>query len=193
MTRAPRRILATAATLALLAATASAAAGSDTTVSFEVQAAAGGLSISQAAATATLSSNTFSAGSASTASGTLPETTVTDVRGTVAAPWTVTVSSAAAFSDGSGNTVALTNARVYNNVADLTALQTSLSAALTGMTVSGGEYSGGTSNLSSSYTLLAGNTTLGNGSVDFTPAVSVTVPAATPAGTYTTTVSVAVS
>lgn len=186
-----RRILAATATLAVLAVPAT-AVGADTTVSFEVTAAAGGLSISQAAATADLGTEEFSAGAGSI-SGTLPETTVTDVRGTLLAGWTVTVSSAAPFENGDGDTIPLSNVHVYNDVASVGALTTALGGVLSGMTLSGGEFNVGANDLSSPYTLLSGVSTLGNGSVDFTATVDVTIPAATPIGTYETVISQTVS
>ena len=61
------------------------------------------------------------------------------------------------------------------------------------MVVTGGELTAGTSDLATPYTLVTGTTTLGNGSVTYTPAMDVTVPAGTPAGTYTGTVTQTVS
>jgi hypothetical protein len=125
-----------------------------------------------------------------TLTDTLPTVTVTDKRGQVLAGWTLTVAGEDFVSTtNAGHKVTASNVRIYNNVADATALTTALGGALSGMTVTGGAFTGTTSSLAAPYTLLAGTTTLGNGSVVITPTAAVTIPAGTQAGTYTGTVS----
>jgi hypothetical protein len=178
------------------------ATASDTTVTFTVAASGSGLSVSQAASTATLQSGgsnpAFDALNAGAVTGSLPATTVTDQRGTLAGTWTVTVSGTNFVNGASSSvTVGRSNARVYLDAANLSGLTTTLGGALNGMTLTAAELTAGTNNLGANggagYTLISGSTTLGNGSVTYTPAMSVTVPAATPAGTYTATVTQTVS
>ena len=128
----------------------------------------------------------FDAVNGDTVSGDLPATTVNDERGTLLGAWTVSVQSDGDWENQSDNsvTVAATNARVYLDAADLTALTTALTGTLDGMVLTGAELNVGTNNLGSAYTLIAGTTTLGDGSVTYTPAIDITVPAGTPAGTY---------
>ena len=178
------------------------ATASDTTVSFTVAASGSGLSVSQAGGTASLASGgsnpVFDALSAGAVTGSLPATTVTDRRGTLLGAWTVTVSGTN-FVNGSDASVTVprSNARVYLDAANLAGLTTTLGGALSGMTLTSAELTAGTNNLGSNagagYTLIAGTSALGNGSVTYTPAMQVTVPAATPAGTYTATVTQTVS
>ncbi|MFP5310328.1 MAG: hypothetical protein ACLGIR_12220 [Actinomycetes bacterium] len=178
------------------------ATASDTTVSFTVAASGSGLSVSQAGGTASLASGgsnpVFDALAAGTVTGSLPATTVTDQRGTLLGAWTVNVSGTD-FVNGADATVtvARSNARVYLDAANLAGLTTTLGGALSGMTLTSAELTAGTNNLGSNagagYTLIAGTTAVGNGSVTYTPAMQVTVPAATPAGTYTATVTQTVS
>lgn len=190
-----RRPIAVAVVVAALAVAApvTASAG-DTSVSFTVNAAAGGLSISQASGSAALSSATFNASGASTVTGNLPDTTVTDQRGSLAAAWTVSVSGTDfVHASTPSQVVGKANARVYLDAANLAGLTTMLGANLAGMTVTSFESNVGTSNLATSYTLVAGTTTLGDGSVTYTPRMDVNVPAGTPAGTYGATVTQTVS
>ncbi|CAN5316888.1 hypothetical protein BH23ACT9_BH23ACT9_05900 [soil metagenome] len=163
----------------------------DTEVQFTVTANTAGLSVATAAGPTTVGGAPLFSPTAGTITGTLPTVTVTDARGTLLAGWTLAVVGEA-FVSGT-NSVAATNARVYNDVADATALTTALGSALDGMTLTGGEFTVGTKSLAASYTLLAGTTPTGNGSVAFTPTIDVTIPALTPVGTYSATVSYTVS
>lgn len=187
-----------ALTVAGMLAVPAAATGADTTVSFTV-AASGALAVSQAASTATLTDGggalSFDALSDGTVSGTLPATTVTDDRGTPLGGWTVAVVATGDWENSADDsiTVGAENARAYFDVASASALTTALGGALSGMAVTGGEFNVGTSDLATSYTLLSGTTTLGNGSVTFSPAIDITVPAGTPAGTYSAVVRQTVS
>lgn len=180
-----RMTLAALGALALLGAPAAATA-SDTTTSFTV-AASGSLAISQGSSTANAGSASYSAGSSTSVTGTLPSTTITDSRGTPGASWSVKVKAMGAFVHGvdSGITVPASAGRVYMDAANPTAMATALGGSLSGMTLTGGAYTDtGAENLGTEYTLVSGTTTLGNGSVTYTPGVKVTIPAATPAGTY---------
>lgn len=194
MRKITRSILATTAVAGLLAlpvAGASADGTSDTTVTFTVDAAgATALTISQASASSDLGSAAFSAASLTSGddavSGTLPATTVTDARGQLLGGWSVDV-----VADGdwenqadSSVTVPATGARAYFNAGDLTELTSTLSGTLAGMTITGAELVAGTSNLATSYELVAGTTTTGDGDVTYTPAIEIEVPEGTPAGTY---------
>jgi hypothetical protein len=126
-------------------------------------------------------------------SGSLHPTTITDTRGTLLAPWTVTVSSTGFTGSGTaaGQTFAPGNATMYldavSTLANVVALATGglipTSAALqvTPVTLSSG---GGT--------LLAGTTT-GSGNITYTPDININIPAATVAGTYTGAVTQTVS
>lgn len=169
------------------------ATAEDVEVQFTVETNNAGLSVSSAAASAAVddggSNPLFDALSNASFSDALPSVTVTDERGTLLAGWSLSVSGEdfVNTSDGS-QTVAASNARVYNNFADASALTTALGGLLSGMTVTGGEYNAGGNDLSAPYTLLSGATPLGDGSVQVTPTMDVTVPAGTPAGTYTATV-----
>lgn len=175
-----------------------AATAGDTSVSFTVASAPGAaLSISHDAASATLTDGGAALGFSltdGTVSGQLPATTVTDQRGTLAGAWAVSVSGTDFVNDGdAGVTVGAANGRAYLDAADLTTLTGALGAGLDGMLLTGAELAAGTSDLGTPYTLVAGTTTLGNGSITYTPAMDVTVPAGTPAGTYTATVTQTVS
>jgi hypothetical protein len=127
-----------------------------------------------------------------TASGSMNPTTVTDTRGAIAAAWGVTVSSTGFVGSGTaaGQSLAPGNAQMYVNVLDLTTLvglatgglvPTSVALVATPVTLS----SGGVS-------LLSGLTT-GSGTITYTPAIKVTIPASTVAGTYTAAVTQTVS
>jgi hypothetical protein len=175
-----------------------AAVAADDSVSFTVTAAGAGLSLSAAGTTSTIDSGgsdpVFDALSSGTVTGNLNAVTVTDARGTLLGSWTVTVSGTSWINGSDATvTVAASNGRAYLDAADLTALTTALGGSLTGMTLTSAELTAGTSNLGTPYTLVAGTTALGNGEVTYTPAISVTVPANTPAGTYTATVTQTVS
>ncbi len=194
-----RRIAAATGAAAMLAAmTATGAVAADTEVTFVVLASGSGLSIGQSSSTASIddggSDPTFDPASAGSVSGDLPTTTVTDVRGTLAAAWTVSVvGEAFANATDGAVTVAATNSHAYIDVADAPALVTLLGGALDGMLITGGEFNVGVNDLGSSYTLLSGTTTLGDGSVAFTPAIDVTIPSGTPAGSYSATITQTVS
>lgn len=186
-------VLAATASLTVALGAGTAAAG-DTSTSFTVAVNSSGLSITHAATSSTLSGATFSA-AAGEVSGTLPATTVTDERGALLGQWTVQVSGTD-FTHAADSTVgvARANARVFLDAVDLTALTTTLAAGtLEGMTVTGAELTAGTNNLSSTYTLIQGTTDTGTGKVTYVPAMKVTLPANTPAGTYTATVTQTVS
>lgn len=194
-----RRLAATAVAASFLAmGMGGMAQASDTEVSFTVDANTSGLSISQSGSTATLldgvSNPIFNAAGAETVSGTLPTTTVTDVRGTLAGAWTVTVSGEdwVHQTDGS-QTIDQSNGHVYLDAATLGALTTALGGALDGMILTSAELNVGVNDLTSSYTLMAGTTTLGDGSVDFTPTIDVTIPSGSVAGVYSATVTQTVS
>lgn len=174
-----------------------AATASDTSVSFTVAANGAGLSIAQSTSSATLDDGGAALGFSltdGTVSGSLPATTVTDERGELGGAWTVTVSGSDFANDAdAGVTVAAASGRAYLDAADLTTLTGSLGAALQGMVLTGAELTAGTSDLGTAYTMIAGTTTLGNGSITYTPAMDVAVPGGTPAGTYTATVTQTVS
>jgi hypothetical protein len=165
----------------------------DTEVQFTVTASSSALSVTVGSGTATVESGSnavVDALTGDTLTDTLPTVTVTDQRGQLLAGWTLTVAGEDFVSTtNAGHKVTASNVRIYNNVADATALTTALGGALSGMTVTGGAFTGTTSSLAAPYTLLAGTTTLGNGSVVITPTAAVTIPAGTQAGTYTGTVS----
>lgn len=197
-----RATLAATAVVGLLAVP-TVATAVDTTVSFTV-ASSGSLAVSQTTNTATLDNGgsdlDFNALLPGTVSGGLPALTITDDRGTLAAAWTVSVGIQA---DGDGDrefdnttdtsvSVDGSNAHVYIDVADLPTLVTDLAAS--GFVPTGVELVAGLNRLGGApYTLIAGTTTLGNGSTTITPVMAVTVPAATPAGTYTATVQQTIS
>lgn len=183
--RTARHVLAVAATAALLGVPVAATA-SDTTVTFEVEAASGALSVSQAGGTATLAADGggvlgFSAGDAGTVVGDLPETTVTDGRGDLLGVWAVQVAADGPFTHTTdpSETIPQANGRVFLDVADATAV----GGLLGGMVVSSGAFQGTGGDLSAPYTLIEGTTAL-TGSVTYVPRIEVQVPAGTPVGTY---------
>ncbi len=192
-----RRTIASA-TLGALALTTFAAVPSgaaDTEVQFTVLADSSALSVAVDAASATVEGTgpllVDLAGGASL-SDTLPNVTLTDGRGQIGAGWTMNVVGENFVSTtDAGDTVAATNARIYNNVLNPTALTAGFATGvLNNMAVLGGEFSVGTNNLSTSYALLSGTSTgLASGSVTITPTIDITIPAGTQAGTYTGTVS----
>lgn len=190
-----RRTAAAAAVAALAASVAIAqpASAGDITVTATVTAAEGASALYVAhEGSADLGPTTFSPDTAKTVIANLPTTRVTDQRGTLAAGWTVAVSGTdlkhGDFANN-GESIPASNARVYLNITDLSSLE----GLLSGMTVSGAEYLATGNNLSSSYMLIEGTTNLGNGWVDYTPTMNLTVPSGTPVGTYTTTVTQTVS
>lgn len=175
------------------------AAAEDTEVSFTIT--GDGLQLTQAANSTTLGGGggvTLDFGEDMTVSGTLPQTTVTDARGELDAAWDVQVGAVDPFTNVDGDSVALSNAHVYLDATDLTDLTTNvLDGALTGMTVADAELTAGTNTLASAYSLINGTTSdLGLGeapNIVYTPTIDVMVPAGTPVGTYTTTVTQTVS
>ncbi len=189
MRRTLRTTLAATAVVGLLAIPVAGANANSNSVSFTV-ATSSTLSVANSNGAVTLqdggSNPMFDVLNANSVSGSLPATTVTDERGTLAGAWTVSVASDGAWENQADTsvTVAASNARVYLNAADLSTLSTALDAVTGGMVLTGAELTAGTNNLGSSYTLLSGTTTLGNGSLTYTPAIDITIPAATPAGTY---------
>lgn len=193
-----RRTAAVAAVVALAAsmAVAQPADAEDVDVTVSVTAdGASALFVTHATDPVTLGSTAFDTNLPSTVTGILPTTTVTDERGQLLAPWTVQVSGLDLVhtTDGS-HSIGASNARVYMDAADLTGVTNNLIGALSGMTVTGAEYNVDTGNdLSTPYTLIEGTTELGNGSLDYTPTMDVEVPASTPAGDYTGTVTQTVS
>ena len=127
------------------------------------------------------------------ATGSLHPTTVTDTRGQLLAPWTVTVSSTGFSGSGSaaGQSFSAGNATLYldtvSTLANVIALATggllptSFASQAVPVTLSSG---GGT--------LLAGTTT-GSGAITYTPDIHISIPANTVAGTYTGAVTQTVS
>ncbi len=193
-----RRTAAAAAVAALAASVAVAqpADAGDVGVTVTVTAADGAsaLYVTHATDPVTLGSTTFDTATSSTVSANLPLATVTDERGQLLAPWTVQVSGTnLGHTSDATHSIAATNARVYMDAADLAGVTSTLLGTVTGMTVTGAEYNTGTNNLSSPYTLIEGTTDLGNGSLEYTPTMDVVVPANTPAGDYTGTVTQTVS
>lgn len=200
MRKLTRSLLASTAVVGLLVLPVAGAVGADNTVTFTVDAAAGSnLSIANGGGSVGLDDGganpVFDATNPGSVSGSLPATTVTDQRGELVGAWTVSVASDGDWENqaDTGVTVAASNARAYLDAADLPSLVTTLGAGLDGMVLTGAELTAGTNDLGSSYTLIAGTTTLGNGSVVYTPAIDITVPADTPAGTYEAVVSQTVS
>jgi hypothetical protein len=200
MTSTVRSMLATIAVGGMLAVPAIATA-SDTVVSFTV-AASGSLAIGQADTTATLTNKLdpgnplgFSGTLPGVVSGVLPETTVTDTRGTLIASWTVGVEALGDWLNATDNavTVGAAQGRSYIDLADTTALVTSTALNPLDGLLTGGEFTVGVSTLDSQYTLLSGTSTEGNMTIVFTSTVDVTIPAGTPAGTYSATVQQTVS
>jgi hypothetical protein len=126
-------------------------------------------------------------------SGSMHPTTVTDTRGQLLAPWTVTVSSTGFTGSGSaaGQSIAAGQATMYldtvTTLASVVALATggllptSFASVATPVTLT----SGGVS-------LLAGTTT-GSGTITYTPDIAVSIPATAVAGTYTGAVTQTVS
>ena len=116
--------------------------------------------------------------------GTLHPTTVTDTRGALLGAWTVTVSSGGFAGSGTalGQSIAAGQGVMYldtvSTLANVVALATgglvptSFTSVASPVTLS-----------SVGGTLLAGTTT-GSGSITYTPALKVTIPASTVAGTY---------
>lgn len=178
------RLVAALAALAVLIPAVGASSDGETTVSFEV-AGTSGLSISTAAATATLTEVD------GVASGALPETTITDARGgLLELTWNVTASGTS-YVHSAGNTISAAEGHVYlplTAVTELTDLQ--------GLTPLLFEPEIGENRLDAPYSLLSGTSllgSLGSGYLTYTPAMSVTIPDGQFPGTYTGTVTQTVS
>jgi hypothetical protein len=194
------RVLAGGAALAL--AIPAAAFAADTNVEFQVDDYDGDLHLSLDGSEATLTAEgggLLDPGGGGDVTGDLPEATVTDQRGGLTQTWEVTVTGTDLVheeydaDDDDRNmpemVVDAENARVYLPVTDLSTL-----GGLTNMTLGGGTLEDDTgANLGSEYTLVSGTTLLGNGSFTYTPRMTVDVPANTPGGTYTGTVTQTVS
>lgn len=191
------RVVGALAAVAMAGATGPAgAAGLDT--SFTVLAQAGGLTVTWAASTASVDDAgddpVFDPATATALVDDLPTLTVADDRGVVDGAWTVTASATAfVHADDPGHTVAATQARAHLDAASVADLAASLGGSLDGMTLTAAELTAGSSDLGTAYTLLAGTTPTGTGSVAVVPRLALTVPAATPAGTYTATITATVS
>lgn len=189
-----RLSLATLTALAIVGA-ASGAGAADVNVSFTVNAAAGGLTLSSAAATANAGSSNYSAGSTGAITGDVPSLTLTDARGTLITGWTLQAS-ATAF-DNSGP--AANKAVVFFPVANAAALITG--STLTGMNLltcacsATGATALAANNLGSAYNLATGIATslLSTPSAVVAPDIYIQVPANTPVGTYTSTVTFTLS
>ena len=196
-----RALFATLAVGGLLAVPAMATA-SDTTVTFTI-AASGTLAIDQGLTPSATLTNKVDAGQnlgyssslAGIVTGTLPETTVTDTRGSLVAAWTVDVVAMGDWLNSTDNaiTVGAEQGRAYIAVADTAALVTAVALNPTDGLLTGGEFTVGVNDLGTEYTLLSGTSTTGNMSIAYTPTVDITIPAATPAGEYTATVQQTVS
>ena len=189
----PRTLTAILASTTLLA-TAVPVGAADTEVQFTVEASSSALSVAVAdpGVPVTVDDSGINpvvdALSGASIIDTLPQVTVTDQRGQSFAAWILEVQGED-FVNGDGDVLGAANARVYNDALDVDTLTDALTGVLTGMTLSGGEFTGGGANLGSKYTLLAGNAgLLGNGSVSITPTIAITIPSSTQAGTYSGTV-----
>jgi hypothetical protein len=125
--------------------------------------------------------------------GTLHPTTVTDTRGALLAAWTVTVSTTGFTGSGgaAGQSLAAGQGAMY---LDTVSTLTNVIALATGGLVPTTFTSAATPVTLSSVggTLLAGTTT-GSGNITYTPALKVTIPASTVAGTYSGSVTQTVS
>lgn len=182
-----------AASLAgMVAFAAPASATGDTAVNFTLT--AGGLSLSLPSNNAvTLNSGQLNVGAASV-SAALNATTVTDNRGALLGNWKVQVSGSDYVNSttGSAYTIPKANGSMYIDVADVTALVATL-APTGGMLVTGGATQAAPASLATPATgsplpTLVNGTTAGSGSVTYTPTLSVSIPAAATAGTYSGTV-----
>jgi hypothetical protein len=143
----------------------------DTNVTFTI--AGGSLTLSAPGSAALTASGNLGL-TGTTVSGQLGSTTVTDARGSLLGSFNVKMSTTD-FSDGSGNTIAKSNATGYSGVA----------------TPSGVAVPVGTTNLTAVNIGAAGGGTIvtvtgvtGAASVSYNPTVSVAVPADTVAGDY---------
>lgn len=200
MRKLTRSLLATTAVVGLLAIPVAGATASSNEVSFTV-ASGSTLSVTNSDAAVDADGGTalpFAVGDR-TVSAALPDTTITDQRGTIGGTWTVTVASTGDWvrdnTDGLGDhTVDRSNGHVYLGV-DGTG--DALLGTLSGMTVSTFEAQVGVNDLSSNadagYTLIAGTTLVGSGTTVYTPEIDITIPGDTPAGEYSATVTQTIS
>lgn len=202
MRKVTRTLLATTAVAGLLALPVAGATASNNIVEFTV-AAGTTLSVANDDSPVTLTSGGGALGFGTTdqtMTGNLPDTTVTDERGGILAGWTVTVSSGDWVrdnTDGAGtHTIDRSNARVA--LPTVGGTLSTVGGVLGGMLISQfesqelGLLDAAANNLGADggngYTLVAGTTELGSGAVTFTPGIEINVPANTPAGTYSATV-----
>jgi hypothetical protein len=172
---ATKRIVFLAAVLGMLA-TAVPAKGADTTTTFAL--AAGSLSIS-APASKDLGTGSTGSGTVSAQLGTV---TVTDTRGTLLGTWTASVSSTD-FTTGGGTA----NETVGNGQVTYWS-GTATASSGTGVFTPGQASALNAQTLGASRTAYAGTALVGNNSVSWNPTVTVNVPAAAVAGTYTGTI-----
>ncbi len=196
MRKLTRSILATTAAVGLLAIPGM-AMGEDNDTSFTIDADSTALSIGNGGGAATLDDGgNLTALNAGTVTGSLPNTTVTDQRGTIGATWVVSVVATGDWLNQTDNTqtVLASQGRAYLDALSIEDLEANLTT-FDGMDITGAELVGDVSdnNLGSAYTLVEGTTLLGDGQVVYTPIVEVEVPADTPAGTYVATVRQTVS
>ncbi|MBB4915197.1 hypothetical protein [Streptosporangium saharense] len=166
-----RSLLAVAASAALVAALAPPAVAVDTITTFTL--AGGALSI-----TAPANANLGSAGTgAANVSGQLGSVTVTDARGALVAAWTASVISTS-FTTGGGGAAETIAASDVSYAPGLATSTTGLGVFTPGL--------GGTLGVSrTAYSLAAGT---GNNSATWNPTITVSLPAAAVAGTYTGTI-----
>jgi len=189
----PRQLAAAVLSALLLLTAASAALADNVTVSFDITAAAGGLTVAAAAGSADIGDASYNSGSATGLTGDMPNLTVTDARGTLITGWTVTAS-ATAWSDGGSETVTAANGVVFFPVADVAALITGSTLNNMNLLACACSATGATAlvanNLGTPYTLATGIATglLTTPTATFSPDLYVSIPANKPVGTYTNTV-----
>jgi hypothetical protein len=157
---------------ALVPGTANAA---DTNVTFTLT--GGSLTLSAPGSAALTAAGNLGLGG-TTVSGTLGNTTVTDARGSLLGGFNVSMSTTD-FSDGSGNTVAKSNATAFSGVATPTGIAVPVGTTnLTAVNIGG---AGGGQ-------ILTVTGVTGSASVAYNPTVSIAIPADTVAGDYSGTV-----
>lgn len=165
------------------------------TTSFTVSAAAGGLTLASAAGTANAGSAAYNAATTSDITGDMPNLTLNDGRGTLVTGWTLQASATAFNNSGP----AASSAVVFFPV-------TGVASLITGSTLSGmnlltcacaatGPTALLANNLGTPYNLATGIATslIGTPSAVVSPDIYVKVPANTPVGTYTSTVTFTLS
>lgn len=176
-----RSVLAVVTTAVALAAVggATGTARADTPVTFTVVT---GLSISQPSGTASLGAATMSL-TGTSVSGSLGATTVTDTRGLLAGNWTTTIAGpSAGFQDSATPTPDTVPASAASVWVDLTTATIAPLASAVPTTLHLAQATG--LSLTSAAQTLVTATTAGSNSVTFNPTIAVTIPASTPAGTY---------